>query len=138
MLAQLTVDRGLTSRAVFIAIGPRLNHRVMSAVRAYETELIADNDLNANRVLFKAFTLETVIDALGDAGAAGLAQLLWARYCDFARVFNIALQEFIDAPPAPPQPAILSKKLHRCPSINQEQGQLRRHARRSATHLARR
>jgi hypothetical protein len=110
MLAQLTVDRGLTSRAVFITIGPRLNHRVMAAFRAYENELIADDDRDTNRVPFQAFTLETVIDTLGDAGAANLARQLWARYCDFERVFNIALQEFIDAPSAPPQPAIPSKK----------------------------
>lgn len=110
MLSQVIVDKGLTSRAVFIAIGPRLNHRVMAAFRSYKSELIADDDRDANRVPFQAFTLETVIDTLGDAGAADLARQLWARYCDFERVFNIALQEFIDAPPAPPQPAIPSKK----------------------------
>lgn len=110
MLAQLTVDRGLTSRAVFITIGPRLNHRVLAAFRAYENELIADDDRDTNRVPFQAFTLETVIDTLGDAGAADLARQLWARYCDFERVFNIALQEFIEAPPAPPEPTIPSKK----------------------------
>lgn len=110
MLAQLTVDQELTSRAVFITIGPRLNHRVMAAFRAYENELIADDDRDTNRVPFQAFTLETLIDTLSDAGAADLARQLWARYCDFERVFNVALQEFIDAPPAPPQPAIPSKK----------------------------
>lgn len=110
MLSQLIVDQGLTSRAVFIAIGPRLNHRVMSAFRAYENELIANDNLDANRVPFQAFTLETVIDTLGDAGAADLTQQLWARYCDFERVYHVALHEFIDIPASPSQPVITSKR----------------------------
>lgn len=96
MLSQLIVDKGLTSRAVFIAIGPRLNHRAMVAFRAYENELIDAEHRDANRVPFQAFMLETVIDALGDAGAADLARQLWARYCDFERVYHLALHEFID------------------------------------------
>jgi hypothetical protein len=39
MLAQLSVDCGVTPRAVFMAIGPRLNRRVQAAFRVYEAEL---------------------------------------------------------------------------------------------------
>jgi hypothetical protein len=38
-LAQLAVDQGITSRAIFLAIGPKLNRRVMSAFRAFQGEL---------------------------------------------------------------------------------------------------
>jgi hypothetical protein len=43
MLAQLAVDQGLTPRAMFIAIGPRLNRRVMAAFRVYDNELLDDD-----------------------------------------------------------------------------------------------
>src|SRR4051794_5509785 len=110
MLAQLTVDQGLTPRAMFITIGPQLNRRVMAAFRVYENELIDADDQDANRVAFQAFTLERFIDALAGAGADALARDLWGRYCDFERVYPLALGEYIEtpsghaiaAPPAPP------------------------------------
>jgi hypothetical protein len=110
MLAQLTVDQGLTPRAMFITIGPRLNRRVMAAFRVYENELIDADDQDANRVAFQAFTLERFIDALAEAGADGLARDLWGRYVDFERVYRLALGEYLEkpsshtiaAPPAPP------------------------------------
>ena len=98
MLAQLTVDQGLTPRAMFITIGPRLNRRVMAAFRVYENELIDADDQDANRVAFQAFTLERFIDALAEAGAEGLARDLWGRYCDFERVYHLALGEYLEEP----------------------------------------
>lgn len=98
MLAQLTVDQGLTPRAMFIAIGPRLNRRVMAACRVYENELIDAGDQDANRVPFKAFTLESFIDALAEAGAGGIARDLWSRYADFDRVYHLSLGEYLEKP----------------------------------------
>jgi hypothetical protein len=96
MLAQLTVDQGITSRAMFIAIGPRLNRRVMAAFRVYENELIGASDRDANRAPFQAFTLESFIDAMAAAGAEDIARELWRRYADFERVYHISLQEFAE------------------------------------------
>jgi hypothetical protein len=97
MLAQLAVDEGLTSRAMFLAIGPRLNRRVQAAFRCYANELIPDDDLADNRVRFQAITLENVINAIHQAGAVELAKKLWARYCDFERVFHLAMAEYTRA-----------------------------------------
>lgn len=96
LLAQLTVDHGITPRALFLVIGPRLNRRVQAAVRLYQNELIDEDDCDENRVGFKAITLETVIDAIGEAGATHVSKVLWARYCDFERVLA-SVQEFVEA-----------------------------------------
>ena len=40
MTAQLAVDHGITSRAIFMVIGPRLNRRVQAACRVYAAELV--------------------------------------------------------------------------------------------------
>lgn len=96
MLAQLTVDEGITPRAMFIAVGPRLNRRVMAAFRVYEAELTPADDRDTNRVAFKAITLEAIFDAMHEAGANETARDLWHRYADFERVYNLALGEFID------------------------------------------
>ena len=47
-----------------------------------------------DRVRFRAITLEAVIDAIHQAGAVDLAKRLWARYCDFERVFHLAMAEY--------------------------------------------
>jgi hypothetical protein len=93
MLAQLIVDQGIVSRAVFMAIGPKLNRRVMTAFRVFQNELIEPEHQDANRVAFEPVTLEAFIDAIDAAGAKPLAQALWARYCDFERVYQLSLQE---------------------------------------------
>jgi hypothetical protein len=36
-------------------------------------------------------SLETFIEAIHIAGGEELAEALWARYCDFQRVYNISL-----------------------------------------------
>ena len=51
-------------------------------------------DLPDDRVRFQAITLETVIDAIHQSGAVELAKKLWARYCDFERVFHLAMAEY--------------------------------------------
>jgi hypothetical protein len=93
MLAQLAVDHGITSRAVFLAIGPRLNRRVMTAFRVYQNELIDLEHQDANRVGFEPIALETFVDAINAAGATEFAQSLWHRYLDFERVYELSLQE---------------------------------------------
>lgn len=93
-LAQLAVDRGITARAMFVAIGPRLNRRVQVAFQCYANELIPEDDIGDDRVRFRAITLETVVDAIREAGAVEHAQALWRRYCDFERVIHLAMAEY--------------------------------------------
>jgi hypothetical protein len=99
MLAQLTVDEGITSRAMFVVVGPRLNRRIQAAVRVFSNELIPEDDLDDDRVRFRGITLETVIDAIRQAGAVDLATKLWARYCDFERVFHLCMAEYTNDQP---------------------------------------
>ena len=93
MLSQLAVDNGVTPRAVFMAIGPKLNRRVQGVFRVYQGELIDADRQDADRVPFIPLTLETVIEAMAAAGATDHAQVLWDRYCDFDRVYCLSLQQ---------------------------------------------
>jgi hypothetical protein len=79
MLAQLLVDENLYSAGRLLFIAPRLNAQVGRAMRLYRNQLI---DAPA-KVAFDSVVLETVIDAIGDAGAPQLATTLFERYCDF-------------------------------------------------------
>lgn len=94
MLAQLAVNEGVTARAMIVAIGPRLNRRVQAAFRCYANELIPGDDLRDDRVRFQAITLESIVDAIRQAGAVDLSRQLWARYCDFERIFHLAMAEY--------------------------------------------
>lgn len=94
-LSQLAVNAGLTPRAMFVVIAPRLNRRVQAAIRIYANELIPEEELDYDRVRFQAITLETVIDAVRQAGAVDLAKTLWGRYCDFERIFHLAMAETV-------------------------------------------
>lgn len=91
MLSQLAVDNGVTPRAMFIAIGPRLNRRVQAAFQVYANELLPIDDSDRSRVAFRHFTLETFIDAIDVAGDQATADRLWQRYCNFQRVYEAAL-----------------------------------------------
>jgi len=128
MLAQLAVDHGITSRAVFMAIGPRLNRRVMAAFRVYQSELIDLDHQDTNRVSFEPIALETFVDAINAAGATELAQSLWRRYLDFERVYEHSLQE-IGCQPLP-------NSTNTSPSAPEKLGTFvpdcRRHTRKSA------
>ena len=102
MLSQLAVDNGITPRAVFLAIGPKLNRRVQGVFRVYQGELIDAGRRDADRVPFIPLTLETVIEAIAAAGAIDQAQVLWDRYCDFDRVYRLSVHQLAgDASPAP-------------------------------------
>lgn len=90
-VAQLAVDHGITPRAMFIGIGPRLNRRVDAAFRVYANELLPLSEDDPTRVRFQHFTLETFIDAIDMAGDQVTADRLWKRYCDFQRVYDAAL-----------------------------------------------
>lgn len=104
MLAQLAVDQSITSRAIFMAIGPRLNRRVQAAFRVYEAELLDADQREPDRVAFAPLTLETVIEAIAAAGASDLAQALWGRYCDLDQVYRLSMQEFAGDTVEPPSP----------------------------------
>lgn len=91
MLAQLSVNNRIASRAMFIAIGPRLNRRAQAAFRVYENELLPVDGSDPTRVGFQHFTLEAFIDAIDVAGDQETADKLWTRYCDFRRVYDAAL-----------------------------------------------
>ncbi|MGQ0686561.1 PGN_0703 family putative restriction endonuclease [Bradyrhizobium sp.] len=102
MLSQLAVDNGITPRAVFLAIGPKLNRRVQGVFRVYQGELIDPERQDTDRVPFIPLTLEAVIEAIATAGATDHAQVLWGRYCDFDRVYRLSLHQLAgDAAPAP-------------------------------------
>jgi hypothetical protein len=90
-MAQLSVDNGITPRAMFIGIAPRLNRRANAAFRVYEHELLPVSQDDPTRVRFQHFTLETLIDAIDIAGDQVTADQLWKRYCDFQRVYDAAL-----------------------------------------------
>lgn len=98
MTAQLAVDHGVTPRAMFIGIAPRLNRRVQAAFRVYEAELLDADDRDNDRVAFMPLTLEAVIEAIADAGATEVAHALWKRYCDFTEVYRLSMQELADTP----------------------------------------
>jgi len=93
-MAQLAVDNGVTPRAIFMAIGPRLNRRVQAAFRVYEAELLDVDQREPDRVAFAPLTLEAVIEAIARAGASDLARALWGRYCDLDQVYRLSMQEF--------------------------------------------
>jgi hypothetical protein len=90
-LAQLSVNNGVTSRAMFIAIGPRLNRHVQAACVVYANELLPIDDNDRTRVAFRHFTLEAFIDAIDVAGDQETADRLWGRYCNFQRVYDAAI-----------------------------------------------
>jgi hypothetical protein len=104
-LSQLAVDAGLTPRAIFVVIAPRLNRRVQASIRIYANEVVPEEELDYDRVRFQAITLETVIDAIRQAGAVDLAKALWARYCDFERVFHLCMAEYAAEPSSMPEQA---------------------------------
>jgi hypothetical protein len=93
MLAQLCVDQQLASRAIFVAVGPRLNRRVMAAFRCFQNELIPNNEADDNRVAFCPMTLEEVFSAIEVNGAPELARDLYARYADFDRIFHLCMND---------------------------------------------
>lgn len=97
MLASQIVIQKLTSRAVFMAIGPRLNRRVQAAFRIYEAELLGGDQDNEDRVEFAPVTLEDFIQAISAAGGGELALALWERYCDFHRVYQTSMEELTGA-----------------------------------------
>jgi hypothetical protein len=107
MLAQLSVDHGITPQAMFIGIAPRLNRRANAAFRVYANELLPVANDDPTRVRFQHFTLETVIDAIDVAGDRETADQLWKRYCDFQRVYDAALAVIAPKAPCsePPHPA---------------------------------
>ncbi|MHC2531874.1 PGN_0703 family putative restriction endonuclease [Bradyrhizobium diazoefficiens] len=90
-VAQKSVDNGVVPRAMFIAIGPRLNRRVQAAFKVYANELLPVDPADPTRVAFRHFTLEAIIDAIDVAGDGGTADQLWKRYCDFQRIYDAAL-----------------------------------------------
>lgn len=101
MLSQLAVDNGITPRAVFLAIGPKLNRRVQGVFRVYQGELIDSDRQDAGRVPFVSRTLESVIETIAAAGATEHARALWDRYCDFDRVYRLSMQQLTGDAHAP-------------------------------------
>jgi hypothetical protein len=91
MLSQLAVDNGVTPRAMFVGIGPRLNRRVNAAFMVYANELLPVDETDQSRVAFRHFNLETLIDAIDVAGDQNTADRLWQRYCNFQRIYDAAL-----------------------------------------------
>ncbi|EAQ37526.1 hypothetical protein NB311A_04424 [Nitrobacter sp. Nb-311A] len=103
-VAQLAVDHGITPRAMFVGVGPRLNRRVDAAFRVYASELLPLSEDDPTRVRFQHFTLETFIDAIDVAGDRETAEQLWKRYCDFQRVYDAALAVIVAKVPGSETP----------------------------------
>lgn len=96
MIAQLAVNHGITPRALFVTIAPRLNRRANAAFRVYRSELMDTEEGRTDQVGFRSLDLEAVIKAMGQSNASEMANKLWARYCDFERVYRLALDQFPD------------------------------------------
>ena len=80
MLSAAMVQNGLYSAGRFMVVAPALNAHIWDAIAQYRSHLITDDPV----VTFDAITLESVIAAIGKAGAKETASLLHERYCDFA------------------------------------------------------
>ena len=93
MLAQRIVDHGQTERAMLVAIAPRLNRSMQASFRAFENELLHADHRAEDRVSFAPLTMEKFIEAIRLAGDADLADALYARYCDFERIYLLALRD---------------------------------------------
>ncbi|WP_430911154.1 PGN_0703 family putative restriction endonuclease [Methylobacterium sp. sgz302541] len=101
VMVALMLRHGLASRGAFVLIAPKLNRRAQAVAALYRTELRDPDGRNdPATVAFHNITLERIIAALHEAGAADLARQLWARYCDHARVAQFALHG--DDPSSPP------------------------------------
>lgn len=103
VMAQLMVDNGLAARGKFVTIVPRLNRRAVASSTMYAAELQdasgnTHHDDGRERVGFEAFTVETVIRAIADAGEAEYASQLWGRYCDFHRVVRHVMEAIVTTP----------------------------------------
>lgn len=105
MLSQRVVDSGTVERAMFVAVAPRLNRSMQAAFRAFRHELTDAEHLDDDRVPFMSLTMESLIDAIRGAGAPELAHALYGRYCDFERIYHLALQEVVSNIAPTPIPA---------------------------------
>lgn len=112
MMAQRAVDLSFIDKGLFVGIGPRLNRRVQAAFKAYGAELANPQCKDhTDRVSFMGFTIEGIIEAIANAGAATIASQLWDRYCAFDRVLVRSLtppvptaNDNADTRPAPRKP----------------------------------
>ena len=102
MVAQLAVRHGVTPRAHFVAIGPRLNRQAGAAFSAYAAQLATPLENDSAHVGFTVLMLETVVEVLAAAGANDIAGKLQQRYLDFGRVLALALAEADDITPPTP------------------------------------
>ena len=107
-LAQLMVDQGHASRALFILTGPALNRRVGASAKVYANTLVAPLGATPDRVGFVHLTLETILEALAHSGAEDHARAIHKRYLAFNRVASVALG---DVPPQTEPPGTPSSPL---------------------------
>jgi hypothetical protein len=80
MLAAAMVMNGLYSAGRFMVVAPALNAHVWDAVAKFRSHLVEDRPV----VTFDAITLESVVAAIGRAGAKETASSLQERYCNFS------------------------------------------------------
>ena len=97
--------RGDYGEGRFVVVAPRLNHLVQNAIGAYRCHLTEPSDQRAG---FASFTLEQVVEAIGQAGEPDHARALCFRYLDWwrvdqelDRVLAVAPRHPLDAEPAP-------------------------------------
>src|SRR4051794_19475502 len=70
-------------RGSFILVAPKLNRVAQGTAARYGSHLAP---LSSEAVGFRAVDLETVVDAIADAGDPAYARALQERYLDFACV----------------------------------------------------
>lgn len=128
-LSQLAVDNGVTPRAMFIGIGPRLNRRVQAAFFVYANELLPIDETDRSRVGFQHFTLETFIDAIDVAGDGETADQLWKRYCDFQRVYDAALAVIAPKTPVNETPSPVADQAAHDTNLRPQEGSRKKRSR---------
>ncbi|KQO68943.1 hypothetical protein ASF22_18785 [Methylobacterium sp. Leaf87] len=100
VLSQLLLRHGLYGRGYFILLGPAHNNHVQTMSHRYAAELGDPAEAHC-RVGFSTLTLEAVVAAIGETGAADFATSFTARYLDTARVARFVLAQDMPALPAP-------------------------------------
>ncbi|GJD93133.1 PGN_0703 family putative restriction endonuclease [Methylobacterium iners] len=118
VLTDLMLRHGLASRGQFVLIAPKLNRRAQAVAALYRTELVDPAGTNSPATVgFVNITLEAVIAAIAQAGATDLAQRLWTRYCDHARVARFVLYGD-ERPLAGTMPALSAPASHESADIS--------------------
>lgn len=85
MLGHCLITNRLFDAGVFVCVAPQLNDPAQRACTLYSQQLAASGDTCG----FESLTLEALVGAIREAGAADFAAALDERYCDFTPVHDL-------------------------------------------------